>query len=87
MGAGRDLFAKRKDGSEFPVEIGLNPISTPEGMMVVAAIIDITERKKAEERFRLVVESAPNAIVLINKEGKISLVNSATEKLFGLLNG
>jgi PAS domain S-box-containing protein len=83
MGAGRDLFAKRKDGSEFPVEIGLNPIETQDGMMVLAAIIDITERKKAEQRFRLVVESAPNAIVLINQEGNISLVNSATEKLFG----
>jgi PAS domain S-box-containing protein len=83
MGAGRDLFGKRKDGSEFPVEIGLNPIETQDGMMVLAAIIDITERKKAEQRFRLVVESAPNAIVLISEEGKISLVNSATEKLFG----
>lgn len=82
MGAGRDLFARRKDLTEFQVEIGLNPIETREGMMVLAAIIDITERKKAEERFRLVVESAPNAIVLINHEGKITLVNSATEKLF-----
>jgi len=50
MGAGRDLFAKRKDGSEFPVEIGLNPMETGEGMMVLAAIIDITERKNAEEK-------------------------------------
>jgi PAS domain S-box-containing protein len=83
MGVGRDLFAMRKDQTEFPVEIGLNPIVTPEGPMVLAAIIDITERKKAEERFRLVVESAPNAMVLINTEGKITLVNSQTEKLFG----
>jgi PAS domain S-box-containing protein len=83
MGAGRDLFAMRKDGSEFPVEIGLNPIESPEGHMVLASIIDITERKRAEERFRLVVESAPNAMVLVNQDGKITLVNGQTEKLFG----
>lgn len=50
MGAGRDLFALRADGSEFPVEIGLNPIDTDDGMLVLAAIIDITERKQREKK-------------------------------------
>jgi two-component sensor histidine kinase len=52
MGAGRDLFGLHKDGSTFPVEIGLNPIETEEGMMVLAAIIDISDRKREEERIR-----------------------------------
>jgi len=48
MGAGRDLFGRRKDGSEFPVEVGLNPIHTSEGFFVLASVIDITTRKQAE---------------------------------------
>ena len=83
MGAGRELFAIRKDKTEFPIEIGLNPVSTKEGTLVLASIIDISERKKAEEQFRLVVESAPNAMILVNNAGQITLVNNQTEKLFG----
>ena len=83
MGAGRDLFGRRKDGTEVPIEIGLNPIKTDEGAFVLASIIDITERKRAEERFRLVVEAAPSAMIMVNDRGLISLVNTQTEQLFG----
>jgi PAS domain S-box-containing protein len=52
MGAGRDLYAQTRDGREVPIEIGLNPIHTEHGVLVLASIIDISERKAAEERFR-----------------------------------
>lgn len=48
MGAGRNLFARRKDGSEVPIEIGLNPITMEGGLFVVASVIDISERRRAE---------------------------------------
>ncbi|MPV69292.1 PAS domain S-box protein [Burkholderia sp. BE17] len=52
MGAGRHLTGLRRDGTELPVEIGLNPIETDEGMFVLAAIVDITERIRAEQALR-----------------------------------
>ncbi|HYY49110.1 MAG TPA: PAS domain S-box protein, partial [Thermoplasmata archaeon] len=72
MGKGRDLFARRKDGSEFPVEIGLNPIETPEGRFVLASVVDITDRKKAE------VESSRIAQELTN------LIDTANAPIFGI---
>jgi len=83
LGKGRDLNGRRKDGREFPVEIGLTPVRTEEGLFVLSAVVDITERKRAEERFRQAVESAPNGMVMIDRQGRIVLVNAQTEKLFG----
>lgn len=83
MGEGRDLFGLRKDGTEFPVEIGLNPVETARGIHVIAAITDISARKMAEEQFRLAVDASPSGMVLVDRQGRITLVNAETERLFG----
>jgi two-component system, sensor histidine kinase PdtaS len=56
MGADRELYAMRGDGSEFPVEIGLNPIETAEGAMVLSSIVDISERKSRRDRLQAALE-------------------------------
>jgi PAS domain S-box-containing protein len=83
MGAGRDLFGLRKDGSEVPVEIGLTPVVTEEGLFVISSIVDITARRRAEERFRVAVESSPNGMLMLDQSGKILLVNREIERIFG----
>ena len=83
MGEGLELSGRRKDGSEFPVEISLSPLETAEGTLITSAIRDITDRKKAELKFRALLEAAPDAMVIVNHLGRIALANAQTEKLFG----
>ena len=63
MGAGRDLFGRRKDGSEFAVEIGLNPVQMAEGQFVISAIVDVTERKRSEQTIRELNETLEQRVL------------------------
>ncbi|MCP5070051.1 MAG: PAS domain S-box protein, partial [bacterium] len=74
----------RKDGSPFPVEYTSNPIYR-DGEIAGAVVVfsDVTEQRLAEERFRLVVESSPSAMVMVDGAGTIVLVNAQTEQMFG----
>lgn len=62
MGAGRDLFGLTKAGNEIPVEIGLNPVRTDLGICVLGTIIDITERKRAEEHKDLLLQELSHRV-------------------------
>jgi len=74
----------RKDGTRVAVSLRLSPIKTADGTIVgCASIADITAKKQAEDRFRLVFEAAPNGLMIVAADGRIKLANTAAADLFG----
>jgi PAS domain S-box-containing protein len=83
MGAGTELLGRRKTGEEFPVEVSLSPLHTDDGLIVISAVRDVSDRLNAARRFRALLEAAPDAIVITDAQGRIVLVNSQADALFG----
>jgi PAS domain S-box-containing protein len=83
FGDARELYGLRKNGTEFPIELSLRPIETDDEVLVSSAIRDLTLRLKLEAKFKGLLESAPDAMVIVGRDGRIRLVNGQTEKLFG----
>ncbi len=83
MGEGRNICGLHKSGAEIPIEIGLNPIHARDGLMILSVIVDTSERKYAEEMFRHAVESCPSGMVIVDHCGKLVMVNTEIENMFG----
>src|SRR5579885_293841 len=86
MGAGLELYGRRKDGSQFSVDILLSPVEANGQHLVLAVVRDISQRKameKAEAIFKRLFESSPDSIVVTDRDGCIREANPQTERLFG----
>ncbi len=83
MGAGRLLHALHADGHEFPVEIGLNPLSGPQGPLVLASVVDISDHVALESAFRGLFEASPYGLLIVDDDGIIALANGVVAEALG----
>ncbi|MEE4304473.1 MAG: EAL domain-containing protein [Wenzhouxiangella sp.] len=90
MGEPLDLLARRRDGTEFPVEISLSPVASDQGMLAVASVRDVTERRRiaAEQRWqadfsRGIIDSLPGIFYLVDKTGRMRQWNANLEDVTG----
>jgi PAS domain S-box-containing protein len=86
MGSGLNLWARRADGSEIPVDITLSPLDTKDGPQVMCVVRDITERKRTEEALRRqaqLIELAHDAIIVRDPEGRILQWNEGAQEMYG----
>ncbi len=91
LGAERNLVGLRKDGTEFPVELALNPLKNDSGVLVLATVVDITHRKHAEEalkrseeQFSGILNTAMDAIITVDEDQRVVLFNRSAERMFGI---
>lgn len=82
MGSALDLHGLRRDGSEVPVEIGLNPVQLGDRRIVLASVVDLSARRRAQAHFEAAVEAAPSGMIMSDELGRIQLVNREVERLF-----
>jgi PAS domain S-box-containing protein len=87
LGVGRDLHGVRKDGTEVPIEIGLKVLRVGAGRMILSVMTEITQRKRADERLRLLIEACPCGMIMTDADGAIVLVNAEIDRLFGYASG
>jgi PAS domain S-box-containing protein len=81
--SGLDLYGLRKDGSRFRAEIALTPVETNAGLLVASTIREVNAGDESEAYFRTMLETAPDAMIIVDERGRIAIVNRQAEDMFG----